>query len=277
MSKFYLHQLLDGKMLVYEDDIIKVEDTGYPLPNCSLPVGAKTYTNQDEIIRLVLGYSIEDSRSFIETIKDIEPMSLLEFKLMCQAQDIGGGCPDKLHEIALLVTEKSVSYNWAVASKILPACYCDEILDEDSDFLSKYSSLLKLHWRFKVNKPNYIFQNNIIMFTGIHEPSDKHIEFIRDLRNIFMSEDVKPRFNYISLIKANNGVGAILLIDSISDNCDMEYFYSHIAGVALEDGKINTEIHDDCVSISFECLDDSLKGYYSNSKVFNGHIKRVSL
>ena len=34
--KFYISQLKDGKMLVFEDNGVRVEETGYSLPDCRL-------------------------------------------------------------------------------------------------------------------------------------------------------------------------------------------------------------------------------------------------
>lgn len=73
--KCYICQLKDGKMLVFEDNQIKVEETGYPLPDCRLQIGDRTLNNKTDIMKAILGYEIEDFAPFVEFCQDLESMS----------------------------------------------------------------------------------------------------------------------------------------------------------------------------------------------------------
>ena len=52
--KFYISQLKDGKMLVFEDNEVRVEETGYPLPDCRLQIRDKVLNNKADILKEVL-------------------------------------------------------------------------------------------------------------------------------------------------------------------------------------------------------------------------------
>ena len=58
--KFYISQLKDGKMLVFVDNEVRVEETGYSLPDCRLQIGDKILNNKADILKAILGYGIKD-------------------------------------------------------------------------------------------------------------------------------------------------------------------------------------------------------------------------
>ena len=261
MNKFYILQLKDGKMLVFEDGMFFVEETGYPLPDCSLPVGNKTLTKQADILKAILGYEPDDIVPIMEYASSIEnKVSFNDFKFKIQSENIGGNCPDKLHNMAVDILNSDLTFTQVAFKYILPSYLISDscILPSEEDILEEYSDLIKLPWNYKVNRPNHKFRNNIIMFGGIKYITERHIE-------------------YISLISAENGTGAIILSDSITDNVDAEYFYVKATRVDLGDGFIKTNIDDETIDISFECTDSILKDYYKSKRDFHGIIKRFKL
>ena len=278
MDKFYIHQLRNGKMLVFEDNLFSIEETGYPLPDCSLTVNGRKYDNQADIFKVIMGYVPENDLEFIEFLEQIEPMDFDTFKYTVQSKNIGGGCSQKITKIAIEILENGLTFNQAVFKHTIPDRFLNDecILPSDEDIVNEYGDLLGLSWNNRVNKPNSIFRNNILMFTGVKNISDKHIEFIKDLINICMSSLAKEQFKYLTTITAENGIGAIILIDSVTNNADFEYFYTKITGVSLSDGIIRVVTADDTLKLSFESEED-LKEYYKNIKSFNGTFKRYNL
>lgn len=280
MNKFYILQLKDGKMLVFENGMFFVEETGYPLPDCSLPVGNKTLTKQADILKAILGYEPNDIISIMEYALSIEDkISFNDFKFKIQSENIGGNCPDKLHNMAVDILNSDLTFTQVAFKYILPSYLISDscILPSEEDILEEYSDLIKLPWNFKVNRPNHKFRNNIIMFGGIKYITERHIEFIKDVYAICVRPEEKDHLNYISLISAENGTGAIILSDSITNNVDAEYFYVKATGVDLGDGFIKTNIDGETIDISFECTDSSLKDYYKSKRDFHGIIKRFKL
>lgn len=280
MNKFYILQLKDGKMLAFEDGMFFIEETGYPLPDCNLPVGNKTLTKQADILKAILGYEPDDIVPIMEYASSIEgKISFNDFKFKIQSENIGGNCPDKLHNMAVDILNSDLTFTQVAFKYILPSYLISDscILPSEDDILEEYSDLIKLPWNCKVNKPNHKFRNNIIMFGGIKYITERHIEFIKDVYAICVRPEEKDHLNYISLISAENGTGAIILSDSITNNVDAEYFYVKVTGVDLGDGFIKTNIDGETIDISFECTDSSFKDYYKSKRAFHGIIKRFKL
>lgn len=278
MAKFYLHQLRNGKMLVFEDGIIKVEETGYPLPDCVLPVGSKEYKGQEKILAAILGYSIESHSEFANIMENFEEMTFDEFKLKVQAENIGGGCPQRIQIIARDCTVSNISYIQSTFKHLIPDRFTDDscILPETQDIIDEYGDILS-SWKYLVNNPNQVFRNNIIMYLGVRHFTKKHIDLLRDAYAICVHPDLKGLFMYISVITSENGTSAILLLDSVSNNVDLEYFYATISGVDLSDGNIIVEDTEDEVDISFNCVEPKLEKFYSSTKHFRGSVKHFSL
>lgn len=278
MAKFYLHQLRDGKMLVFEDGKITVEETGYPLPDCVLPVGSREYKGQEKILSAILGYPIESHSDFANIVENFEEMSFDDFKIKIQSENIGGGCPQRIQVIAKDCITSNISYIQSTFKHLIPDRFTDDScsLPETQDIVDEYGDILS-SWKYMVNNPNQVFRNNIIMYLGVRHFTEKHIELLRDAYEICVHPDLKNLFSYISVITSENGISAILLLDSVSNNVDLEYFYATISGVDLSDGNIVVEDTEDGVDISFNCVELSLEKFYKSKKHFWGSVKHYNL
>lgn len=279
MSKFYIHQLLDGEMLVFEDCSISKESTGYPLPDCSILVGSKEYKGQEQVIRALLGYPIESHSDFAKVFSSIDKMDYDSFKLKVQSENIGGGCPERIQIIARDCIDNGIDYVQSIFKHLLPEQFInsDCILPESSDIIEEYNNIIYQNLICKVNKPNSKFRNNIIMYLGIKHFSDKYIELFKDVLSICIRQEYSDIFKYISVITAENGVSAILVADSVLCNIDLEYFYSTIAGIDLADGIIIVTDTEEGIEVSFNCVDKSLSDYYKDKKPFMGSVKHFEL
>lgn len=261
MAKNYIYQLAGGKMLVYQDGWFGVENTGYPLPDCSLHVGNMTFTKKDDILRAILGYDITDIPSFVATVSTFEPMVYEDFKYKVQMENIGGGCSKKLQKIAVATHDMGLSTAQAVFKYILPVSCVDEacVLPSESDLLSEYEDLLRYDWSAYVHNPDWRFRNNMILFTGIREVTQKHFEFMQDVVSICMASSERPKYRYMSGITLSNGNGAIVLTDSYIGNCDVAFLYQRVTGVDLSIGKIVATEESDAVKAHFEYVDKTAR------------------
>lgn len=279
MNKYYIHQLKDGKMLVLDGDTVRVEETGYPIPDCRLSAGSNVYKGQVEVMRAILGYSIEDHSAITEAFSSTEEITYNDFKLKIQSEDIGGGCPKRIQLVARDCTENGISYIQSLFKHKLPEKYlassCE--LPCDKDLFEKYTGVVGSNWECKSNFPNQSFLNNIIMYLGVRSFGEKHLDFFKDLKKCCMAQEYKEIFRYLSVITAENGVSAVLLLDSVMSGVDLEYFYSVISKVDLADGNIVIEATEEGVEVSFLCLDESLVDYYKRTKPFRGRVAHYDI
>jgi hypothetical protein len=274
-TKFYIHQLFNNKMLVLEDGIFSVEELESSTPDCVFTAGNKTYRGQDNIISAILGYQLESSTDFMKEVETWDSMSFNDFKLKVQANNIGGGCPDRVKLIASDALENNIDYIQAMFKHILPSRYIDNscALPSSTDILDEYKTLIALNWHCKYNKPNNKFKNNIIMYLGVRDFTDEYVDFLRDVLSICAKDVYKSIFKYFSIITTANGSSAILLIDSYSSNADIEYFYASISGVDLADGYIDVTDTEEGYEVSFVCTDKSLESFYATKKPLNINVK----
>lgn len=261
MAKSYIHQLSGGNMLVYQDGWFGVEKTGYPLPECSLTVGGKTLKKQQDILRVILGYDIEDSSAFVAEVTKFEPMTFEAFKNKIISEDIGGGCPAKLQVVQAAV-HAGLSQKLAMFKYILPlGCVdIDCVLPSEEDLVAEYGDLLNISWSAVCNTPNWKFRNNIVMLTGCREVTDKHIEYIRDVVAICMLGYEKSKYNYIVGVTLSNGNGAVILCDSYINDSDLCYLYQRVTGADLSVGKINSKVEEDgSFTVSYEYVESGVR------------------
>lgn len=273
--KFYIFQLKDGKMLVFENNEIKIEETGYPLPDCRLQIGSKVLNSKVDIMKAILGYEIEDFSAFVEFAQDLEPIPYNEFKLKVYRDEIGGNCPEKLHEIGVDVIDLGFTYEEALFRHILPLKFLN--MNKELPDLSEYKDLLYKNWNYSLTDPSKRssrFKGNILMYSGIRDFNEKYIEFIKLLLSSCNSVDY---FHHLTTITTKSGITCLLLSDCISRDEDFQYFYSKIAGVDLFDGFIDVEVVENDVELCFCCEDDSQKAFYRNKKPFRGSFKRYEI
>lgn len=239
MSKGYLCQLSGGKMLVFQDGWVGVEAVGYPLPDCVIKVGGTTYRGQTAVLKAVLGYAVEDIVSFTKEVSGFSPMKFADFKRRVITNDIGGGCQARLKKA---MSDDSLGFNQALFKYILP----DEMIDQDclmpseTEVDEEYSDLLAINWAVHHNEPNWRFRNNILMFSGCGEVTDRLLSFIEDLESICLAGSERAKYRYLSGITLSNGRGAILMLDSYAGNCDVSYLYWRVTGCDLSEGQIIT-------------------------------------
>lgn len=276
MPKFYIHQLNNGKMLVFEDNMFKIEETGYPYPDCAFPLGTKIESNQEKILELILGYPIENPLEFVKVVSTFKPMSLEDFKLKIQSENIGKGCPERLQTIANTIINGE-SWEIAFLMSIFPKYMLKPNLSIPDEFVEKYKSLLYYEWKLFENRHNSIFKNNILMFLGIGKITDLHLNFVKDLYEHFLNDSYKDLYKYLSVIKNEHEKGCIVLIDSTIGDTDIEYFYSKIAGLNLRDGYIDIQIDEEKFEASFVCTESYRENYYKEKKSIRGSIERMNL
>lgn len=262
MPKSYICQLSGGRMLVFQDGWVGVETTGYPLPDCTLVVGGRTLRGQQDVMRAILGYDVEDWQAFSSAVADIQPMVFDSFKYKVLLENIGGGCPKRVREVFIAEHDMGLSKNQALFKYLLPRSCVDELcqLPSEHDLIDEYADMLRINWATHQNIPNWKFRNNILMFTGCREVTDKHIAFIRDVVQICMKESEKAKYRYISGITLSNGNGAIVLIDSYIGHWDVAYLYQKVTSVDLSVGQIEGSVEQDgSVSMHFVCADKAVK------------------
>lgn len=255
MAKGYLCQLSGGKMLVFQNGWVGVEQVGYPLPDCVLEVGGVKYRGQSSVLRAILGYDIEDVVSFAKIVSGIEPMKYLDFKRKVIFEDIGGGCPERLKKA---ISDTSLGFNQAMFKYILPDDMLDAgcLMPTEEDMEEEYSNLLALDWSVHHNEPNWRFRNNILMFTGCGEVTDRVLSFVEDLESICLAESERVKYRYISGITLSNGKGAVLLLDSYAGNCDVSYLYWKVTGCDLSEGRIITSCAEDGAVMAYYKVGD---------------------
>lgn len=267
--KFYIHQLRDGKMLVLEDEIIKIEDTGYPLPVCSLTVGDKEYKGQEKILKVILGYSIDSTIDFINMFINFDEMHLNNFKLKVQSENIGGGCPSFIQKIAKSCIEENIDWTQASFKYLIPQYYLKDnyILPTSQDIMDEYGDLVQRVKPCKVNNPNTIFKNNIVMWLGLHGDVEKYIRLFKDCLDCLADDFYIDILKYITVITAENGTNAVLFLDSVQGSVDLEYFYSKVIGIDLSESVI--EVTDTTEGIEISCD--------TSEKVFRGTVKHYRM
>ena len=273
--KFYISQLKDGKMLVFEDNEVRVEETGYPLPDCRLQIGDRVLNNKADILKAILGYEIEDYASFIAFTQDLEPISYNNFKLKIYRDEVGGNCPQKLHEIGVDVIDLGFTYEEALFRHILPSKFLN--MNDDLSDLTDFKDLLYKNWNYTVTDPSKRssrFKGNILMYSGIRDFSEKYVDFIKLLLNNCCDVDY---FHHLTTVTTKSGITCIILSDCILHNEDFQYFYSKIAGVDIFDGFIDIELTKDEVELCFCCEDKNQKAFYNNKKPFKGFYKRYEI
>lgn len=267
--KFYIHQLRDGKMLVLEDEIIKIEDTGYPLPVCSLTVGDKEYKGQERILKVILGYSIDSTVDFINMFINFDEMHLNNFKLKVQSENIGGGCPSFIQKIAKSCIEENIDWIQASFKYLIPKYYLKDnyILPTSQGIMDEYGDLVQRVKPCKVNNPNTIFKNNIVMWLGLRGDVEKYIRLFKDCLDCLADDFYIDILKYITVITAENGTNAVLFLDSVQGSVDLEYFYSKVIGVDLSESVI--EVTDTTEGIEISCD--------TSEKVFKGTVKHYRM
>ena len=262
MAKSYICQLSGGRMLAFQDGWVAVETTGYPLPDCSLTVGGKTYKGQDSILRVILGYQIEDMSAFVSGLVSIEPMLFDDFKYKAITENLGGGCSARLRDVTIGVHDEKLTLNKALFKYLMPVNCIDRscTLPSDSDIVDEYSDMLRIPWESRVNTPNWKFRNNMILLTGCREVTEKHIVFVEDVVNICLTESERNKYKYISGITLSNGNGAVVLCDSYIGNADIAYLYQRVTGCDLSVGKIVCNVSDTGeVDAHFEYVEGGVK------------------
>lgn len=267
--KSYIHQLRDGKMLVLEDSIIKVEETGYPLPACSFKLGDKEFKGQEKVLKLIMGYSFDLVKDFIDYALTIEELSLDEFKLKVQSENIGGGCPSFIQKIAKNCIEENIDWTQSSFKHLIPNYYLKDnyILPSSQDIIDEYGDLIQRVKPCKVNNPNSIFKNNIIMWLGLRGDVEKYISLFKDCLDCLADDFYIDVLKYITVITAENGTNAVLFLDSVQGSVDLEYFYSKIIGVDLSESVI--EVTDTTEGIEISCD--------TSEKVFKGTVKHYRM
>lgn len=279
MSKNYIYQLSGGKMLVFQDGWVGVEETGYPLPDCALTVNGKVLKKQQDIMRAILGYDVENAQAFASYVAGIQPMLFDEFKHKIIIENIGGGCSQRMQAIQRAVHDQKLARNVALFKYTLPLACIDEdcILPAEDALVEEYGDILNTNWVTHVNTPNWKFKNNLIMLTGCREVTDKHIAFAQDVAAICMLHTEKLKYHYLCGVTLSNGNGAIILTDSYINNCDLAYLYQKVTGADLSVGKIDGVFHkeDGSFSMKFEYVEDV--GKKRKMPTMTGVVKRYKL
>lgn len=247
MAKQYIYQLSGGAMLVFQDGWVGVEAHGYPLPDCSMRVGGRVYKGQNNVMRMILGYDIENPQAFIAAVMKFDPMTFEDFKYKVLSENIGGACPDRLREACIASRHGGLTKNQALFKYVLPKqCVSDVCsVPSDSELTDEYADLLGVNWVAHQNVPNWKFRNNILLLTGCREVTDRHIDFVKDVISFCMSPSERGKYRYISGITLSNGNGAIVLIDSYIDNVDVAYLYQRVTGADLSVGKVLVNVEAD--------------------------------
>lgn len=273
--KCYICQLKDGKMLVFEDNQIKVEETGYPLPDCRLQIGDKVLNNKTDIMKAILGYEIEDFAPFVEFCQDLEPMSYNDFKLRVYKENFNDECPEKLHLIGVDVIDFGFTYEEALFRHILPTKFIN--MNDDLSDISAYKDLIYKNWNYSITDPtkkSSRFKGNILMYSGIRNFDERYVDFIKLLLNNCCSVNY---FHHLTTITTHSGITCMILSDCISKDEDFQYFYSKIAGVDLFDGFVDVEVINDTVELCFCCTDKLQESFYKGKKPITCSFKRYNI
>lgn len=241
-------------MLVYQDGWVGVEHTGYPLPDCTLPVANGTLRGQENILRAILGYDLNDTQSFVSKVSRIQPMTYDAFRRKIILEEIGGGCPKWIKTVTETGEDSKLSHNQARFKYLLPISCVNPscALPSDEDITAEYGELLGYNWNTRQNEPNWRFRNNIILFTGCREVTDKHIDMIKDVVAICMRDSEKSKYKYVSGVTLSNGNGAIMLLDSYIGNCDIAYLYQSVTSADLSAGRILCDVNGDSVQAHYQ-------------------------
>lgn len=276
--KSYIYQLSGGKMLVFQDGWIGIEETGYPTPDCTLRVGERILRGQQLVMRAILGYDVADAQAFITEVLKFGPMKFEDFKYKILSENIGGGCPTRLRQVCIAEHTSGLSKNLALFKYILPISCVDENcwMPSEEDIVSEYADMLAIDWSSYKHIPNWRFKNNMILLTGCREVTQKHIDFIKDVVAACMLEFEKPKYHYISGITLSNGNGAIVLTDTYAGNVDAALLYQRVTGADLSVGKIvSTVDKDGALSMHFEYVENV--GKRRRMPEIKGVVKRQQL
>ena len=278
MAKQYIYQLSGGAMLVFQDGWVGVEAHGYPLPDCSMQVGGRLYKGQNNVMRMILGYDIENPQVFIAAAMKFDPMRFDDFKYKVMSENIGGGCPARLRDALIDAHDSGLSKNLSLFKHILPRQCVAEVcgLPNEERLVADFGDMLRINWVAHQNVPNWKFRNNIILLTGCREVTDKHIAFIKSVARMCMKDSEKGKYKYISGITLENGNGAIVLIDSYIGHYDVAFLYQKVTGADLSVGKIVGNVDGDgFVTMSFEYVDTTMRR--RKFPVLKGAVRREPL
>lgn len=278
MGKNYICQLSGGKMLVFKDGWVGVEATGYPLPDCQMVIAGCLCSGQRDVLRALFGYYIEDISAFASFSSGIEPMTFDDFKFKVMSEDIGGGCPQRLKSVIRGVRVEGLTLNQALFKYVLPVGCVDSacVLPSDAELVSEYADMLAIDWSVHVHSPDWKFRNNILLFTGCREVTNKHIEFVKDVVAICMPEVERGRYKYVSGITLSNGNGAVVLTDSYIGNSDVSFLYQKVTSADLSSGRIICSVEEDgSMGAQFEY--EAGRGKRRAMPIVHGVVKRYEL
>ena len=275
----YICQLGGSKLLKLFDNKVEIEDTGYPVPPCCLMLGDKVITGQWNVLKYIFSYEFSNFRDFILYASSIDKaITFKEFKYTVMRDNIGGGCPERLQLIGKYILDDDFSEIKAFFATSLP--YNKNILDihfPEDDFLSEYSAYIYNSYIYKINKPNRLYRNNIIMIKNTRGSLDKHKRYLVENYKRCMLDDYKLIYRYLTIIKASSKSAYFILSDSIENDIDIDYFYTKVSGCSVCDGYSEVIIDGNKLNVSFVCVNESLKEFYEGKKSFVGEFERIEL